>query len=102
MLHVFGNVPEIGGRGRGKGKLASDQNIRSWAIIKGQEEIVRLLLSLTEVVNQRLSHKCESEKQSQEPLEKNPPPSISLEMIDADVDKEKEGYGGSVMEEVLW
>ncbi|KAA0067348.1 ubiquitin-like-specific protease ESD4 isoform X2 [Cucumis melo var. makuwa] len=57
---------------------------------KGQEEIVRLLLSLTEVVNQRLSHKCESEKQSQEPLEKNPPPPISLEMIDADVDKEKE------------
>ncbi|KAA0048193.1 NAP1-related protein 2 [Cucumis melo var. makuwa] len=45
---------------------------------------------LAEVVNQRLSHKCESEKQSQEPLEKNPPPSISLEMIDADVDKEKE------------
>ncbi|XP_050939667.1 uncharacterized protein LOC103503908 isoform X1 [Cucumis melo] len=57
---------------------------------KRQEEIVRLLLSLTKVVNQRLSHKCESEKQSQEPLEKNPPPSISLEMIDADVDKEKE------------
>uniref|UniRef100_A0A9I9EJ87 DUF1985 domain-containing protein n=1 Tax=Cucumis melo TaxID=3656 RepID=A0A9I9EJ87_CUCME len=57
---------------------------------KGQEEIVRLLLSLTEMVNQRLSHKFESEKKSQEPLEKNPPPSISLEMIDADVDKEKE------------
>ena len=57
---------------------------------KGQEEIVRLLLSLTEVVNQRLSHKCESGKQSQESLEKNPPPPISLEMIDADVDKEKE------------
>uniref|UniRef100_A0A9I9E9Y5 DUF1985 domain-containing protein n=1 Tax=Cucumis melo TaxID=3656 RepID=A0A9I9E9Y5_CUCME len=57
---------------------------------KGQEEIVRLLLSLTEVVNQRLSYKCESEKKSQEPLEKNPPPSISLEMIDVDVDKEKE------------
>uniref|UniRef100_A0A9I9EKS4 Protein Ycf2-like n=1 Tax=Cucumis melo TaxID=3656 RepID=A0A9I9EKS4_CUCME len=57
---------------------------------KGQEEIVRLLLSLKEVLNQRLSQKCESEKQSQEPLEKNPPPSISLEMIDADVDKEKE------------
>uniref|UniRef100_A0A9I9E3R0 DUF1985 domain-containing protein n=1 Tax=Cucumis melo TaxID=3656 RepID=A0A9I9E3R0_CUCME len=57
---------------------------------KGQEEIVRLLLSLIEEVNQRLSHKCESEKQSQELLEKNPPPPISLEMIDADVDKEKE------------
>ncbi|KAE8650946.1 hypothetical protein Csa_001290 [Cucumis sativus] len=53
---------------------------------KGQEEIVHLLLSLTEVVNQRLPHKCESEKQSEESLEKNHPPSMSLEMIDADID----------------
>lgn len=37
-------------------------------------------------MNQRLPHKCESEKQSEESLEKNHPPSMSLEMIDADID----------------
>ncbi|KAE8653073.1 hypothetical protein Csa_019650, partial [Cucumis sativus] len=53
---------------------------------KGQEEIVHLLLSLTKVVNQILPHKCESEKQSEESLKKNHPPSMSLEMIDVDID----------------